>query len=262
MAFLVASSPFTKMKQYPVNEIFGPTIQGEGPLAGKRTFFIRFAGCDFDCDWCDSKYAVNPKYPGWSKLMQDTNDIENSLLSLGLATGDWIALSGGNPALFVDLEFCEAMGVYKLLMETQGSKVIDSDVLAQLDCLVVSPKPPSSGMAERMDPRVVYDAVFYRRRTQLTALKYVIFDDADLDWVIYFDKLVDAPPEVERFLSVGTPLGLHLEGPFLNPKTDSRLAVCERLELLFNRVAKDPKLRDFRVLPQLHVLAWGQKRGV
>jgi 7-carboxy-7-deazaguanine synthase len=255
------------MKQYPINETFGPTIQGEGPLAGKRTFFVRFAGCDFDCGWCDSKYAVNPKYPGWSKLMQDTNDIEDSLLSLGLVAGDWIALSGGNPALFVDLEFCEAMGVYKLLMETQGSRIIDSDVLAQLDCLVVSPKPPSSGMSEKMDSRVVYDTVYYRRRTQLTALKYVIFDDVDLDWVIYFDKLVNAPPEVERFLSVGTPLkpsrrfSIQEDDP-QGALMDVRWAVCEALELLFERVAKDPKLRDFRVLPQLHVLAYGQKRGV
>ena len=34
----------------PVAEIFGPTIQGEGPNTGIKTLFIRVMGCDFHCD--------------------------------------------------------------------------------------------------------------------------------------------------------------------------------------------------------------------
>ena len=41
----------------PVAEIFGPTIQGEGPHVGMQTLFVRVAGCDFKCAWCDSKFA-------------------------------------------------------------------------------------------------------------------------------------------------------------------------------------------------------------
>ena len=41
----------------PVAEIFGPTIQGEGPHVGMKTLFVRVAGCDFKCAWCDSKFA-------------------------------------------------------------------------------------------------------------------------------------------------------------------------------------------------------------
>ena len=45
---------------YLVQSIFGPTIQGEGPLMGTKTNFIRLAGCDYRCTWCDSMVAVDP----------------------------------------------------------------------------------------------------------------------------------------------------------------------------------------------------------
>ena len=45
-----------------ISEIFGPTIQGEGPLIGRPTVFVRTAGCDYRCTWCDTLYAVLPEY--------------------------------------------------------------------------------------------------------------------------------------------------------------------------------------------------------
>src|SRR5262249_20785234 len=45
-----------------ISEIFGPTIQGEGPLIGRPTVFVRTAGCDYRCAWCDTLYAVLPEY--------------------------------------------------------------------------------------------------------------------------------------------------------------------------------------------------------
>ena len=43
-----------------VVETFGPTIQGEGPYAGRVCHFVRFGGCDYRCTWCDSMHAVDP----------------------------------------------------------------------------------------------------------------------------------------------------------------------------------------------------------
>src|SRR5438105_206992 len=45
---------------FPVIEVFGPTVQGEGPDAGRPAYFVRFGGCDYRCSWCDSMYAVEP----------------------------------------------------------------------------------------------------------------------------------------------------------------------------------------------------------
>ena len=40
-----------------VNEIFGPTIQGEGSAAGRHCVFIRLALCNLECKWCDTDYT-------------------------------------------------------------------------------------------------------------------------------------------------------------------------------------------------------------
>ncbi|XPV54748.1 MAG: hypothetical protein ACNI3H_07570 [Halarcobacter ebronensis] len=60
-----------------VNEIFGPTIQGEGKRVGTASVFIRFGKCNFKCEGfaveyetpsgikkcaCDSYYAVDPAF--------------------------------------------------------------------------------------------------------------------------------------------------------------------------------------------------------
>ena len=55
--------------QILISEIFGPTIQGEGPLIGIPTIFVRTGSCDYRCSWCDSLYAVLPQYKkDWRKM--------------------------------------------------------------------------------------------------------------------------------------------------------------------------------------------------
>ena len=251
-------------KLYPISEIFGPTIQGEGPLAGTRTFFVRFAGCDFDCLWCDTKYAIRPSYPGWTKEMMTIGDINDKLYSLGAVPAgaknrqEWVTLSGGNPALFVDSQFEATMSMhYRLAMETQGSSLINLPTLAKIDCLVISPKPPSSGMANRFDKADIIQILDKRWTTQITALKYVIFNEDDLEWVADVDRMVGAAPWVRRYLSVGTPLDLMGVDPMNN---DGPIIVGFRQ--LAEIVKTDPRFKHFIASLQQHVLLWGQKRGV
>src|SRR6202046_1496627 len=55
-------SDVARMSEIRISEIFGPTVQGEGPLIGRPTVFVRTAGCDYRCAWCDTLYAVLPAY--------------------------------------------------------------------------------------------------------------------------------------------------------------------------------------------------------
>src|SRR5947208_16829453 len=81
-----------------ISEIFGPTCQGEGPLSGRPTVFVRTAGCDYRCAWCDTLYAVLPEYSEeWvsmtpPQIMTRVNELAEGHPVL-------ISLSGGNPAL-------------------------------------------------------------------------------------------------------------------------------------------------------------------
>ena len=45
------------MDTLTVSEIFGPTVQGEGPSAGRRCVFVRLGRCNLDCKWCDTPYT-------------------------------------------------------------------------------------------------------------------------------------------------------------------------------------------------------------
>lgn len=105
----------------PVLEIFGPTFQGEGRAIGQKTMFVRTAGCDYHCAWCDSAFT----WDGSEKPKRMTADeIIAELDKLGAY--DYVILSGGNPCLLganmgelvVKLK---ARGV-TLGIETQGSR--------------------------------------------------------------------------------------------------------------------------------------------
>src|SRR5437870_3230210 len=81
-----------------ISEIFGPTIQGEGPLIGRVTAFVRTAGCDYRCAWCDTLHAVLPEYHEQWRFMTS----EEVLAGVEKLTGNrpmLVSLSGGNPAL-------------------------------------------------------------------------------------------------------------------------------------------------------------------
>lgn len=247
-------------KTYPVNELYGPVYQGEGPKIGAKTWFLRFAGCDYRCSWCDSLHAVAPNFPGWSVDHMTIPAMLARFAEVGMVTGDWITLSGGNPALFVDQEFVTRFSTYRLAMETQGSVAIRPEVSNMINSMVVSPKPPSSKMSSRQRPAVVADIVNFRLHTHgyNTALKYVAFDEVDLDWIHSFDQALrrlGTNNLVERFISVGTDTSLH-------NLDEVRTQILDAYSAFNDKIIKDPRFNNFRLLPQLHAIMKGNKREI
>ena len=170
-----------------ISEIFGPTIQGEGALIGTQTIFVRTAGCDYRCSWCDTGYAVLPEYENDWKNM-DAKTIFNEIEKLSNQLPMWITLSGGNPAI-QDLEPLIKLGQsrgYKFSMETQGS--ISKPWFALLDQLTFSPKPPSSemrfkhrGLQRCIEACENLDNDKNQNHTDVS-LKFVVSDQSDLIW--------------------------------------------------------------------------------
>src|SRR5258708_12632953 len=133
-----------------ISEIFGPTIQGEGPLIGRPTVFVRTGGCDYRCTWCDPLYAVLPAYRNEWALMTPA-DIMARVEELAGGNPVLVSLSGGNPALQPLASFITLgrRNGHTFALETQGS--LAQPWFAELDWMVLSPKPPSSGMATDWD---------------------------------------------------------------------------------------------------------------
>ncbi len=70
------------MSKIPVLEIFGPTIQGEGMVVGQKTMFIRTAGCDYSCAWCDSAFTWDGSAKDQIRQMTP-EDIWDELVAIG-----------------------------------------------------------------------------------------------------------------------------------------------------------------------------------
>ncbi|WNF37169.1 7-carboxy-7-deazaguanine synthase QueE [Bacillaceae bacterium IKA-2] len=238
----------------PVLEIFGPTIQGEGAVIGKKTVFIRTAGCDYQCSWCDSAYT----WDGSGKAdiqMLSCAEIMAELEKIGYKNFKHVTISGGNPALIKQIaELIVALHKLniKVGLETQGS--VWQDWMLEVDDLTISPKPPSSGMKtdvtclqdiiERLAKRVNKDHV---------SLKVVIFNENDLS---YAKAIHQRFPDVPFFLQVGNS-DLEVE-----KAEDLAFVLLQKLAWLVDKVVTDRELNEVRVLPQLHALLWGNKREV
>ncbi|MDK9708084.1 MAG: 7-carboxy-7-deazaguanine synthase QueE [Desulforhopalus sp.] len=230
-------------------EIFGPTVQGEGPLIGLPTVFVRTGGCDYRCRWCDTAYAVDGAFRGdWRTLSAEEILAEVRRLSGGQPLT--VTLSGGNPALQPLaglLELGRASG-YRFAMETQGSIV--QPWFADLAVLTLSPKPPSSGMAT--DWQKLADCVASAGKAALS-LKLVVEDEDDYQ---YARRVAAQFPSLPVTLQ---PCNI------IKPGTAEQAAHeddgdLDRLRRLVARVLED-RWYGARVLPQLHVLLWGNKRG-
>jgi 7-carboxy-7-deazaguanine synthase len=255
-------------KTLPVVETFGPTVQGEGALAGLPTMFVRLGYCDYRCEWCDSMFSVEPAQVSENAERLTAGEILERLRP-GWFPGMYVTLSGGNPAIHDLTELVEILRYYswRVAVETQGS--IWRDWLATVDHLVVSPKPPSSGMAtsrHREQTEAFLDAAqTWIPERQKRSIKIVVFDQKDLDWAR--ELLVSRKAAMEwwdSFLSVGTPpiTAWGAEWKHATSEAEVRRQVCDRYRWLCEAVAGDDAFVSTRVLPQLHVLAWSHSRGV
>lgn len=234
----------------PVLEIFGPTVQGEGMVIGRKTMFVRTAGCDYQCSWCDSAFT----WDGSAKadiLQLTPEEIWERLVRIGGRKFNHVTISGGNPALLKNMgELVELLhqNNIQVALETQGSRW--QDWLYDIDDLTISPKPPSSLMKTDFN---VLDDIISRIKKEQTSLKVVVFNQEDL---AYAKKVHSRYPELSFFVQVGNEDTATVDNDKLIQK------LLNQYEWLIEEVMQDEDLNNVRVLPQLHTLVWGNKRGV
>jgi 7-carboxy-7-deazaguanine synthase len=237
-------------RKLPVIECFGPTIQGEGLMAGQKTHFLRLGGCGYRCSWCDTLYAVLPEQVKANRTMMTPEEIVRQLGALPPAK--WVTLTGGDPAMHDLSELASALteGGFKICIETQGQ--FWKTWMSRLNVVTVSPKPPSSGMADKTDFSVLNRYGF----AQELCVKIVVFDDDDYEWgnLVFRRFMATGMKNVSYYMTPGTSQGS-------NEQIQHRVEL--RLKWLFEKAARDPDFDDrIKIIPQLHVLAWGDRKGV
>ncbi|WP_243291764.1 7-carboxy-7-deazaguanine synthase QueE [Bacillus sp. FJAT-47783] len=223
-------------------------------VIGRKTMFVRTAGCDFSCSWCDSSFTWDGSGKKEIRLMSP-NEIWENLKNLAGNNFSHVTISGGNPALYPQIEeFIDFLHhkKIKVAIETQGSRY--QSWLTKVDDLTISPKPPSSKMKHDFH---VLDTIMKEleneNRLSSVSLKIVIFDEEDLS----FAKMVQ-----KRYSSI--PFYLQVGNPTVSEENEEVLVshLLKRYEWLIDQTMQDEQFNDARVLPQLHTLVWGNKRGV
>jgi len=195
-------------------------------------------------------HAVDSKYRhDWKNM--STESILTKIEGLSGHTPLMISLSGGNPAIqdFKSLIDLGHKHGYKFALETQGS--IAKDWFSNLDILTLSPKPPSSDM--KTDWEMFDDCLSAANNKPEIAIKIVIMDDSDYEYAREVHKKY---PQYPIYLQPWnhTP-------PTENSEKIDLDGINNRMLWLIDKVNND-KWFDIRVLPQLHVMLWGNKKGV
>jgi 7-carboxy-7-deazaguanine synthase len=238
----------------PVLEIFGPTIQGEGMVVGRKTMFVRTAGCDYSCSWCDSAFT----WDGSAKndIRQLTAEqIWTELKEIGGECFDHVTISGGNPALIKAIgslvELLHGHGV-KAALETQGSRY--QDWFLKIDDLTISPKPPSSLMRTNFSVLDdIIETLIKEKRMDHISIKVVVFNDEDFEYAV---SVHERYPDVPFFVQVGN------EDLTTADNVSLTQELLKKYEWLIDKVVAAKNMNNVRVLPQVHALVWGNKRGV
>ncbi|MGX9134729.1 7-carboxy-7-deazaguanine synthase QueE [Rummeliibacillus sp. JY-2-4R] len=242
------------MNKIPVIEIFGPTIQGEGMVIGQKTMFVRTAGCDYSCTWCDSSFTWDGSGKNLIKQMT-ANEIWEELKRIGGDGFSFVTISGGNPALLKNIDCLVSLLKEKNIqigVETQGSRW--QEWFYQIDELTISPKPPSSGMKTNIDILdEIIEKLTVNNNLQHVSLKIVVFDDEDYQ----FAKRIH-----QRYQNI--PFYLQVGNDDITTTDQSQLVsnLISKYEILIEKVIHDKEITNVKVLPQLHTYIWGNKRGV
>jgi 7-carboxy-7-deazaguanine synthase len=191
-----------------VAEIFY-SIQGEGPLAGYPCVFVRLAGCDLRCRWCDTKRA----WDGGEAL-----DFEEALARVESYGCRFVELTGGEPLSQAGavpfLERLDALG-YRTAIETNGAQPIDD--VPENATIVMDVKCPSSGEASKL--RVEN----FELLKPTDEAKFVVADRADYE---YARDLVKARALTSSFSVAFSPVA-----EALPPRTLAEWILEDRLDV-------------------------------
>ncbi|MBV8673985.1 MAG: radical SAM protein [Acidobacteriaceae bacterium] len=119
------------------------SVQGESSHAGRPCIFVRLAGCNLRCSWCDSEYT----FTGGYKLSED--EVVSEIVRL--APVKLVEFTGGEPLLqerelIPLMERLLAEG-YELMIETSGERPVDKVPKAVYK--IVDVKCPGSGESGR-----------------------------------------------------------------------------------------------------------------
>lgn len=122
----------------PIIEIFS-SFQGEGLLIGERQIFVRFAGCNLNCNYCDTGDSKSEK----SGKLMTPDEVVCEIKSLLTSDCRTISFTGGEPSLYP--EFINQVSNnfdLNIMLETNGTLTDNINLIKKLDIVSLDIKLP------------------------------------------------------------------------------------------------------------------------
>lgn len=187
-----------------VNELYGPVLQGEGPDRGRPMVFLRLAGCNLDCGWCDTPYSWDwDRHDAAVEITPMPVTTVSHRVRAMTAGRHGLCVTGGEPmlqqtalaAVLRDLPQSQYVAV-----ETNGTRAPTSELIDWVDTWVVSPKLRNSGIDadRRIRPLALEAFSVAARHGSNVHAKFVVKSPADCDeaLTLWEQHLPDTTPWV------------------------------------------------------------------
>lgn len=241
-----------------VNEIFGPTIQGEGAAAGRHCLFVRLALCNLECSWCDTpytwaltpqkaaKHASGKQYDKTTQVREMTpGQVIDALTNLWniKVSPTMVVVSGGEPLMQRNQLPELARRLHDLgcplHIETAGTLIPPSELTDGVAQYNVSPKLANSGnvLTKRFKPSVLAH-----------------FASLDQAW---FKFVATSPADLDEIDGIVAMTGIRADRVMIMPE-----GVTPGGNLAVGRAIADAVIgRGFGLTLRSHILLWGDERG-
>ena len=227
-----------------LNEVFGPTIQGEGIHAGQLVGFVRLANCNLACSWCDTPYSWD-----WSRFDKAVEVTDYTIDDLVQVIKGWkvsrVILTGGEPLMQQDalIKLAQKCSTIKFDIETNGTIAPKPELAKLIDMFCVSPKLSHSGDV-------------YKKRIKNNSLH--VLSDLAKEGKAIFKFVCQEEANFEEIELVREEFSIGKEHIWIMPEglnIESQLATL-------NKLADAVVSHYYNLTTRLHILAWGSKRGV
>jgi organic radical activating enzyme len=124
-------------EKYIVHEIF-ESIQGEGGNMGLGMLFIRFAGCNLRCPFCDSVEAA--RHVGYLNKAYGSWTLAGLMDRIKVSRARWVCLTGGEPCMQIDEDLIDAIDCSGRAIAVETNGTIFQQAFSRLDYVTISPK--------------------------------------------------------------------------------------------------------------------------
>jgi 7-carboxy-7-deazaguanine synthase len=225
-----------------INEIFS-SIQGEGTLIGRRQIFVRFSGCNLDCNYCDTAKSRDNKF-GESVSTEELFKQINKIITPDFHS---ISFTGGEPLLKAGFikNFLEKYE-FKSLLETNGSLPNElRKIVELLDYVSLDIKLPEHEASKNWDDLIgleLESIKLLRDKEINTYCKVVVMPDTKVEMIGYIaSKIAEEVQNTSKLSMViqpVSPLDLWIDG------THKLYEISEEVG----------KYMDVLTIPQVHKL--------